>query len=77
MKYSELIRDRDDSIESQVVGLIPVNVPPDVREELRKNIHTAFQEGARLWAKEYLPVLVGAQNAPKILERLEKENVIS
>ena len=77
MKYSELLRDRDDSIESQVLGLIPDNVPPETREQVRKSIHEAFQEGAKLWAHQYLPVLVGTDNADRILKRLERENVIS
>jgi hypothetical protein len=76
MKYSELLRDRDDSIESQVVGLIPADTAPDIREAIRKNIHAAFQQGAKVWADEFLPILVGQENAPRILEKLKRENVV-
>ena len=76
MKYSELLRDRDDSIESQVVGLIPVDASDPQREEIRRSIHSAFQQGAKLWAEQYLPILVGPNDAPRILQKLAQENVI-
>ena len=72
MKYSELLRDRDDSIESQVVGLILADAPADIREVIRTNIHAAFQQGAKVWADEFLPILVGRENAPRILESLSE-----
>jgi hypothetical protein len=73
MKYSELLRDHDDSIESQVVGLIPANVPDEQREQLRQSIHHAFQQGAKLWAEQYLPILVGPNEAPRILAKLAQQ----
>ena len=76
MKYSELLRDRDDSIESQIVGLIPATLPDPQREQMRQSIHEAFQQGAKLWADQYLPILVGPTDAPRILQKLTQENVI-
>jgi len=77
VKYTEMLRDRDDSIESQVIGLIPRDIPSNVREDFQKNVHEAFERGAKLWAEQYLPVLLGAEAAATLLEKLEREHVLS
>ncbi len=76
MNYAEMIRDRDDSIENELRGLMPKDLPDQLRESIEKNIHRAFEEGARLWEQQYLPAIVGnAELAAKIIQRLHREQV--
>jgi hypothetical protein len=77
MNYAEMIRDRDDSIENEIRGLVPKELSQEQRDELEKQIHKAFEQGARVWEQQLLPVIAGSPKAAaKIIEQLRKEQVL-
>lgn len=78
MKYSELLHDRDDSIENELRAVLK-NVPDEQgRAQLEDFIHQAFERGAKVWAEQYLPILAGSdEKAKEILAKLEREQILA
>ncbi len=76
MKYSEMLRDRDDSIENEVRDIL-TGAPVPQRSDLERKIHEAFTRGAKLWAEQYLPIVAGSrEKAQIILDKLQTETVL-
>jgi len=64
MQFANLLELRDLSIRNSLLS----RMPRDERLELLKAIEEGFAEGTMVWRKEYLPTLLGEQEADKILD---------
>lgn len=74
IKVMELLRDRDDAIQADLVSRLPA----DQRERTMDYIRKAFDEGDKRWSSEFLPVLTGGKaSATRILQKLEKSTFLN
>lgn len=72
MKYSELLRDRDLSIENEVRRIL-TSVPHAQRAKLADDIHKAFEDGERRFYNQHLPALAGSKDAAEeIVRKLDR-----
>jgi hypothetical protein len=75
MKYSELLRDRDGSIENEIFDVLS-GFPQQTQVEIADKIRAAFERGEKVWRESYLPILLGStENAAAFLAKFDDENV--
>ena len=68
MKYSELLKDRDLSIENEVRRIL-TSVPDAQRAKLADEIHKAFEDGEQRFYQQHLPALAGSKAAAEEIVR--------
>ena len=75
MKYSELLKDRDGSIENEIFDVLS-EFPQQKQIEVADKIRAAFRKGEKMWRENYLPILLGSQQkAKEFLAKFDNENV--
>lgn len=60
VKYSEIMKDRDTSIENEIFEIL-TEFPQQQQQEIADRVRAAFQRGEQRWRDVYLPIILGSQ----------------